>query len=155
MSCRIDQYSVLIESSSTTDMCVCANMSVSLTNLSREGKCIKFQSIVYLIYQTVYWVSVLLVLLSLTTPILIDPRLDRHLHHVLTGQCVLHSLACANILTDNASLSVPMLARLACVHAYNAAHAPPHHNIAALFEARCWLWRRLVLTGLAHTTGSG
>ena len=27
-------------------------MSVSLTNLSREGKCIKFQSSVYLIYQT-------------------------------------------------------------------------------------------------------
>ena len=47
MSCRIDQYSVLIESSSTTDV----NMSVSLTNLSREGKCIKFQSSVYLIYQ--------------------------------------------------------------------------------------------------------
>lgn len=48
MSCRIDQYSVLIESSSTS---VCANMGVSLTNLSREGKCIKFQSSVYLIYQ--------------------------------------------------------------------------------------------------------
>ena len=48
MSCRIDQYSVLIESSSTK---ACANMSVSLTNLSREGKCIKFQSSVYLIYQ--------------------------------------------------------------------------------------------------------
>ena len=48
MSCRIDQYSVLIESSSTK---ACANMSVSLTNLSREGKCIK--SSVYLIYQIV------------------------------------------------------------------------------------------------------
>lgn len=47
MSCRIDQYSVLIESSSTTDI----DMSVSRTNLSREGKCIKFQSSVYLIYQ--------------------------------------------------------------------------------------------------------
>ena len=47
MSCRIDQYSVLIESSSTTDV----NMSVSRTNLSREGKCIKFQCGVYLIYQ--------------------------------------------------------------------------------------------------------
>ena len=51
MSCRIDQYSVLIESSSTTDVCVCVNMSVSRTNLSREGKCIKFQFSVYLIYQ--------------------------------------------------------------------------------------------------------
>ena len=43
MSCRIDQYSVLIESSSTTDVCACVNMSVSRTNLAREGKCIKFQ----------------------------------------------------------------------------------------------------------------
>ena len=51
MSCRIDQYSVLIESSSTQrEKDVCQH-GRSRTNLSREGKCIKFQFSVYLIYQ--------------------------------------------------------------------------------------------------------
>ena len=53
MSCRIDQYSVLIESSSTqitqrrTQHGVCRLR----TNLPRKGKCIKSKSAVYLIYQ--------------------------------------------------------------------------------------------------------
>ena len=55
MSCRIDQYSVLIESSSTqSQRRTCVNMGVRAQNLSREGKCIKFQFSVYLIYQNMY-----------------------------------------------------------------------------------------------------
>ena len=48
MSCRIDQYSVYEQFNAEKDVC---QHGRSRTNLSREGKCIKFQFSVYLIYQ--------------------------------------------------------------------------------------------------------